>query len=169
MSFGSCCSRSAQRTVLLTRLRNIGVLTMAAVTAACAQVKILSAEVARINSDSIIVALVTNKDLRQYDNTIYAHHVYLSYRPSSTVVSSEFENPSKPWTYPFDVSLSGSQACGPGRHCSSWTIPIANSSNLDLNDYTYVLRHADNVRLKIGGGSIGGGRLTSNVVVVGVP
>ena len=153
----------------LSRLRDLSVLTTIVVTAGCANVKILSAEVASVDSKVVVMTLITNKELRQYDRTYFADHVYLSYRPSTTRVSSEFENPPKPWAYPFSVSIGGSEGCSSGRYCSRWTIPIADSSNLDLNHYEYVLGHADSLSLKIGGGSMGGGRLSSNVVVVRVP
>ena len=130
---------------------------------------ILNAHVIDIDSTVIVVELVTNKDLRQYERSYYAYHVYLSCRPSSTVISSEYENPGKPWKFPFDASFIESQPCGTGRYCSRWTLPIADKSNLNLNTYKYVLRPADSVRLRIGGGTMGGGSLRSNVAVVEVP
>ena len=155
--------------MLLCRLRELSVLTTIVFTAGCASVKILSADIAAIDSKNLVVALTTNKDLQKYDHTYYAYQVYLSYRPSNTRVSSEFEKPPKPWSYPFSASFSGSEVCGARRYCSRWAIPIANSANLDLNLYEYTLGHADSLRLKIGGGSMGGGRLSSNVVVVKIP
>ena len=112
---------------------------------------------------------MTSKDLREFDKTYYADHVYLSYRPDNTLVSSEFQNPGKPWAFPFGATIGESRTCGPRRYCSTWNIPIADSNNLDLNKYSYKLHEGGEVRLRLGGGSMGGGRLLSNVVVMKVP
>jgi hypothetical protein len=132
-------------------------------------VKIIETRVTATTPDQLVVEVVTSKDLREFDKTYYADHVYLSYRPDNTSVSSEFQNPSKPWAFPFDARIGESRTCGPRRYCSNWNIPIADSSNLDLNKYSYKLHEGDEVRLKLGGGSMGGGRLVSNVVVMRVP
>jgi hypothetical protein len=159
----------ADKSMERTRLRNLMMLALILITPGCAHVKILSARVAAIDSKTLVVELATNKDLRNYGKTFYADHVYLSYRPSTTVVSSEFDKPTKPWKFPFSMAFDSSQACAFGQYCSKWTIPIADSSKLDLNNYKYVLRKADSVRMRIEGGTMGPGRLKSNFVVVAVP
>ena len=151
------------------RMHTLGILASILFAAGCAHVEILSTRIANLDSKHLVVEIVTNKDLRQFDHTYYADHVFLSYRADSTVVSSEFEHPGKPWTFPFSVEVSESPACELRRFCSRWSIPVSRSSNLDLNKYEYVLRQGDNLRLRIGGGSMGGGRLHSNVVTVKVP
>jgi len=137
--------------------------------AGCAHVEILSTRVNEVTSDQIILEVVTNKDLSRFDDTYYADHVYMSYRPAGTVVSSEFKNPGKRWDFPFSVTLRESRECGPGRYCSRWSIPVADSANLELNKYTYELGEGGELRMKLGGGSMGGGRFHSNIVVMKIP
>ena len=150
-------------------IRALWVLASIISAAGCAHVEILSTRIADLDSKHLVVEIVTSKDLRQFDHTYFADHVYLSYRAENTSVSSEFKHPGRQWAYPFSVDVSESLACGLRRFCSRWSIPVSNSSNLDLNKYEYVLRKGDNLPLRIDGGSMGGGRLKSNVVIVKVP
>jgi hypothetical protein len=138
-------------------------------TTGCANVEITNTRVTAITSDQLVIEVVTSKDLREFDKTYYADHVHLAYRPDNTLVSSDFQNPGKPWAFPFSATIGESLACGPQRYCSEWNIPLVDSSNLDLNKYTYELREGVEVHLRLGGGSMGGGRLLSNVVVMKVP
>jgi len=138
-------------------------------TTGCAHVEITNTRVMAITSNQLVIEVVTSKDLRLFDKTYYADHVYLSYRPDNTLVSSEFQNPSKPWAFPFSATIGESLECGPRRYCSKWNIPLADSSDLDLNKYTFELQEGVELRLRLGGGSMGGGRLLSNVVVMKVP
>lgn len=151
------------------RWRNLVVPIAMVIIAGCANVKILRANVVSFDPTGLVVELVTNEDVRQYDDTIYANRAYLSYRPANTVVSSAFANPGRAWKWPFAAAFGRSEKCGSRQYCSRWTIPMAESSNLDLRKYQYVLRPEVDVRLRIGGGSMIGGRLSSNAVVVRVP
>jgi len=69
-------------------IRALWVLASIISAAGCAHVEILSTRIADLDSKHLVVEIVTSKDLRQFDHTYYADHVYLSYRAENTSVSS---------------------------------------------------------------------------------
>lgn len=130
----------------------------------CAQVKIVESSVKDINNKLITLELVTNKDLKKYKNSFYAHHVYLNYMPSNTLITTEFDNPPKPWKFPFSSSFIKSEPCGNKNYCSIWRIPVSRKMSISLNDYEYILKKGDSIILKLGGGTMHGTVLKSNII-----
>jgi hypothetical protein len=148
---------------------NLVLLSLVSTALGCARVEIVSSRIADATPEHVVVELVTTKDLRQFDKSYFADHVYLSYEPSGTQISTEFEKPGRAGTFPFASDKPEFIECGASRHCSKWSIPLEYSTNISLYTYKYKLREGDTLELKIGGGSMAGGRLTSNVVLLKVP
>ena len=137
--------------------------------AGCAHVEIVSTRIAEVTPEHLVVEIVTTKDLRRFDKSYFADHVYLSYQPEKTQISSDFDKPGRAWKFPFDLHSPQFMECGSRLHCSRWSIPVEDSTNINLYRYKYKLSEGDTLEVKIGGGSMGGGRLTSNVVLLKVP
>ena len=121
-----------------------------------------------IDDRNVTLQVITNKDLSAFENSFYAYQVYVAYRPDSTTVTSEFDDPGRPHKYPFSVFLRDTVGCNAAEHCTRWAILREDFLGMSLNDYEYKIERGDSIELRIGGGTKHGTWLRSNVVEVAV-
>ena len=135
----------------------------------CASVKILDVTATQSSSEHLTINVRTNKKIDIYENSFFANHVYLKYKPSNVVVKKVIDNPSKYEEFPFSIHDYEKQPCKGKGHCSVWKIPMKNDrDNFSIHgvNYTYELKSLDTITIKIGGGTIHGANLKSNSKVV---
>ena len=135
----------------------------------CANVKILSATAIQSSNENLIIEIQTNKKIERFENSSFAHHVYLKYMISNTELRKDIENPSKYWEFPFSSTDYEASQCKGGGICYKWKIPMKLETSLSGVSYSYKLKPLDKITIKIGGGTMALTQLKSNSKIIIVP
>jgi FlaG/FlaF family flagellin (archaellin) len=134
----------------------------------CANVKILDATAVQSSSENLTLKIRTNNKLEKYEDSFFAHHVYLKYITSNTEVKKLIESASSYWGFPFSVSNYEALSCEGEGVCYIWQIPMKDEANINAISYTYEIKSGDTITIKIGGGTMHGAQLKSGTKVVAI-
>lgn len=150
-------------------IRSLVLATVVTVLAGCASVKIETASIVELTDTSATLQVTTNKNLGDYEDSFFAHLVYVRYRPDTTEVTADSGLSPKPEQYPFSVYLKDASTCDDIGRCWLFYLPVSKTVGLSLNSYSYSLEPGTSITFSVGGGTMQGTKLKSNAVVVQVP
>jgi hypothetical protein len=129
-------------------------------------VKLLDAAAIQSSSENLTLKIRTDKKLEKYEDSFFAHHVYLKYTTSNTKVKKLIESASGYWEFPFSVTNYEAQPCEMEGACYIWQIPMKGEANRNAINYMYEIKPGDTITIKIGGGTMHGTQLKSDPEVV---
>jgi hypothetical protein len=124
------------------------------------------------SEDQVKVVVVTDRPLQPLDKSFCVDHVYLRFRVDPTKITGDQDSKYKyPRTKLLFDGLDRNYISCPASvtgYCSEWSINTADSLNYDRH-YEYKLAVGSTVYLQLGGGSMVGCALHSNIYALKYP
>lgn len=132
---------------------------------------ILSGKVTAVDSQSVTVTLVTKENPQLYFDSYWAIRVYLAYEPEKVSIgtsSSKYKPVFREFVFaapPLDIV---DEVLGEG-YTSIWSIPRTRHFNWSFTTYDYAIRPSEEIRVRLGGGTMHGTTLRSNEIRLRMP
>ncbi|WP_257127836.1 hypothetical protein [Burkholderia sp. MSMB2157WGS] len=161
-------NREAREDDMHDRMRLISFALGAAIACAgCKSIDVSRYEIQHRDRNGLTIVAYTAEDLASFDNTLWAHHVYLRYTVTPLTIQKRFDvSATDIDDYPFSARRLDIHTRCPiptSAFCSSWFIPFHDRAGLYGLDYLSGLDANEPalLKLRLGGGSMVGGRLVS--------
>jgi DNA-directed RNA polymerase subunit E'/Rpb7 len=152
-------------------MKILGLLVVVGFLSGCvSSVRIVEGRVTAVDEKSVTVELRTEEDLRSYQNSYWAVRVRLEYEPQKvqSVSRSEAEPVARSFVFAVQPESLPERAAD-GYFQSIWKIPRTRNFAWALTDYSYKIEQGEEVRVRIGGGTMHGTTVRSEELRLKVP
>jgi hypothetical protein len=132
---------------------------------------ILSGRITAADDQSVTVTLVTKENPRLYFDSYWAYQVFLCYEPEKMSISTT-RSDYKPVFREFVFTVPPSSIADDRQengYTSMWSIPRTDQFNWAFTCYNYVIRPSEEIRMRLGGGTMYGTTLRSNEIRLKMP
>ncbi|MBA4137986.1 MAG: hypothetical protein C0518_11770 [Opitutus sp.] len=132
---------------------------------------IVSGRIAVVDEQAVTVELKTKEDLKKYRRSFWAVTVYLAYQPHEVEATPALPG-YKPEAREFVFRVQPQEHMEPasdGAYMTTWRIPRTSRFAWASTEYSYHVQPGEEIRLRLGGGTMHGTSVESNELRLRVP